>query len=1475
MVRDALVRLGATKIVAASVAVLVLTTAMVLIARPLVASADPGTSQGPVAAYSFDEGVEAGSTVEDVSGDGHEGTIEGATRTEHGKYGEALEFNGESDCVSVPSSEALALEEEFTLEAWVKPQGPLSEDPVIYKESEGGVGYALGIALVHGGKAEGFGGEAENVISPEVMEAGVWSHLAVTDDGAHLRLYVDGALIATRAVTGEVPIGPGPLYIGCDGSFGQHFHGRIDEARIYGRALSGPEVAADMEAPLQTPKQGPVAAYSFDEGSEAGTTVEDVTGDGHEGTIEGATRTEHGKYGGALGFAGKAGECVTVPSSPELGLGEEFTVEAWAKSAELVGEPIVFKESEGFYSYILGISLGEGGRAEGWVSDGEGEWEVHSAGSLEANVWTHIALTYDGAHLRLYVDGEQVATKAVSGLKLSSEGPLDIGCAPPYHETFHGKIDEVRLYERALSGPEVAADMEAPLQTPRQGPVAAYSFDEGSEETVEDLSGDENEGTVEDAKSVKGRYGDALEFNGATSCVSIPNSESLQLGEEFTIETWVRPEGSFTEEPIIFKEKEGGPGYVLGIGIGASGRPEGFAEFEEITAPEPIQRNVWTHLAYTYDGNHMRLYVDGALAANKLVGSETLESEGPLQIGCWAGHEHFEGRIDEVRIYDRAITGPEVDADMEAPIQTPKQGPVAEYSFDEGVEAGPTVEDVTGDGHEGTIEGATRTEHGRYGGAMEFNGEDSCVSVESDAELQMTEEFTLEAWVRPESEGLDAIITQEDETAGEEEDPFAFSFLSGDEEHEGPRLWIRGSEGGPRAGVGGEPIPEDAWSHLAVTDDGAHLRFYVDGELQGTTAAIPVTTAHGPLTIGCLALYGNHFKGRIDEVRIYNRAITGPEVDADMEAPIQTPKQGPVAEYSFDEGVEAGPTVEDVTGDGHEGTIEGATRTEHGKYGGALNFAGKAGECVTVASSPELGLGEEFTIEAWVKSAELVGEPIVFKESEGFYSYILGISLGEDGRAEGWVSDGEGEWEVHSAGSLEANVWTHLALTYDGAHLRLYVDGEQAATKAVSGLKLSSEGPLDIGCAPPYHETFHGRIDEVRIYNRALSSAEAEPDVLPPTAPTDFSAMLETESLATVSWNWSTDPSSSRGAPGSGVAAYLYRFRKPGYEWSPWESSEVPAFQVEGASEGEVIHVLAFARDNAGNDSPVVSRDLTVIESPYTPEELGTPTGGQGPYDVSPEPSSNEEEVSESRLPNANSFDVHPFSDDPEDEELCAGTGENPCHRYNGFRASTYAQEWSLNGQTDAEARVNHNHKFRYFGGEGGDCTNFVSQSLHAGGMLYMRASGLDSPDAYEGENNVSAYHHGQGAWWSIYENQEFLKPGEINYDYTRAWAGADGLYEHLAEYHLGHILDPDEHVERGDIVFWSEEEDLSTKYIHHSQIVTKINGEGVWVAQHSINYEELLPNVLERVELKEHRLRGRDFEIYFFKPVYGAANIG
>jgi hypothetical protein len=419
----------------------------------------------------------------------------------------------------------------------------------------------------------------------------------------------------------------------------------------------------------------------------------------------------------------------------------------------------------------------------------------------------------------------------------------------------------------------------------------------------------------------------------------------------------------------------------------------------------------------------------------------------------------------------------------------------AAWSFDEG--KGTTAADATGDGHTGTVSGAEWTT-GKFGAALAFNGKTGCVSVPVNSELEPTGEFTIEAWVRPvhsETEPEPVIAFQDPEAWKRGEEQFAYELLAGGDG--APKAWARkAEEGGGYVGVyGSTPLPEGAWAHLALTDDDSVLRLYVDGEVVDTgTAPHHLGTAAGPLTIGC-DTWGGTFDGTIDEVRVHDKALSPAELAEDEGTPLGSVRRPPVAAYSLDEG--KGTTVHDATGDGHEGTIQGSPTWTTGKFGGALRFArGGTEQCVNIPDSTALHLAHGFTLEAWVRPEGFVGEdPIIFKQAAPGYglSYSMGIGFTHAGRLEGYTE----EESIYSPETIKEAVWTHVAYTYDGQDLRLFVNGEQVSERLVGEEELDGTGYLQIGCAGPesgYHTQFEGAIDEARVYNHALSKAEIAED---------------------------------------------------------------------------------------------------------------------------------------------------------------------------------------------------------------------------------------------------------------------------------------------------------------------------------------------------------------------------------------------
>jgi hypothetical protein len=1168
----------------------------------------------PVAEYSFDEGEAAGTTFEDQAGE-NDGVIEGAERTVRGRYGDALSFDGTGQCATVPASPALELREELTVEAWIKPEGSGEAESIVFKEAEGEwFGYSLFLGLQASGKVEGLiANDPESEYAPTVyspvIEPDVWTHVAMTYDGKHERLYIDGALVDTETSEGPNE-NNGPLRIGCTQEHETGFGGRIDEVRIYDRVLGQADIAADMEAPIETPRSGPVAEYSFDEVDTEGETetAEDLSGHGHTATLEGPTSAK-GRYGASLKFDGEH-NCVSIESDSELELTEEFALEAWVRPEGEGLHGIVTQEDESAdegedpfaYTLLSGDEEYEGPRV--WVRNPGGKRGYAGGPPIPQGAWSHLAVTDDGGHLRFYVDGELTDTEPAVPLT-TGKGPLAIGCIALYGDHFKGRIDEVRVYDRALKGWEVAADMETPIQTPREAPVAEYSFDqvqtEGETQTVEDVSGGGHTATLHGATwTAHGRYGGALEFDAEDETyVSIPADAGLDGSEELTVEAWVRPSDSTFLGEIAMKEREGsGPGYSWTLDQHSTEPVGYFMQSEEgmvAGGEHSLPLHTWTHVAMTDDGAHDRLYVDGVLVDT--APAIPFDGHGPIKIG---GNQlfgqWFDGRIDEVRVYERALNGAEVAADMESPLQTPKAGPVADYSFDE--DKGESVEDQAGE-HGGTVEGAEWTEHGRYGGAMRFDGE-AMVTIPGAEDLDLTEEFTLEAWIRPEAGcTFGQIFVKED--AGEEHAAYV---VSKHDSKLGAYLGVPGvEEESPNGSLG-----IGAWQHIAVTFDGSKATLYINGAEDGSAPVDEILSTSGALRIGGshIGSHGGGFVGRIDEVRIYGRSLNASEVGADMEVPIQTPKDGPVAAYSFDEGEAAGAIIEDMAGE-NDGVLEGAERTSRGRYGDALDFSGNEGECASVPNSESLQLKEEFTIGAWVKSNWLVGEPIVYKETEGYWSYWFGIALGKEGRPEAWIADEEGgEWKVQGPSTLQPGVWTHLAVTYNGARLRLYVDGAEAASHSAPAAGLASQGPLWIGCAPPNHETFDGRIDELHIYDRALNAHEAA-DTTAPLFPDRGHLDIENPgegSDPVVYFETAEDPDLSDGSAGSGLDYYRYRYSVSGGPLTSWQTTTRNYVELEGASVEDSVEFELAAVDNVANESPPLRQTLKV---PQPPEESSEP----------------------------------------------------------------------------------------------------------------------------------------------------------------------------------------------------------------------------------------------------------------------------
>jgi hypothetical protein len=160
--------------------------------------------------------------------------------------------------------------------------------------------------------------------------------------------------------------------------------------------------------------------------------------------------------------------------------------------------------------------------------------------------WSHLAVTYDGTTLRLFIDGDEVSSRPTTGSILETAAPLWIGGNHPYGEYFRGLIDEVRVYDRALSPAEVRGEMGTAIRAASgpttRGLVGGWSFDRGAGGSVADASGQDNRGRLDGpSRTAHGRFGGALRFDGRGALVRVPASPSLDLTDAMTLSAWIRP----------------------------------------------------------------------------------------------------------------------------------------------------------------------------------------------------------------------------------------------------------------------------------------------------------------------------------------------------------------------------------------------------------------------------------------------------------------------------------------------------------------------------------------------------------------------------------------------------------------------------------------------------------------------------------------------------------------------------------------------------------------------------------------------------------------------------------------------------------------------------------------------------------------------------------------------------------------------
>jgi hypothetical protein len=198
--------------------------------------------------------------------------------------------------------------------------------------------------------------------------------------------------------------------------------------------------------------------------------------------------------------------------------------------------------------------------------------------------------------------------------------------------------------------------------------VAYYKFNEASGTTIYD-SANGNNGTLTNGASVDARGmwdTNALDLDGGNDYVSIPDNDSLDLGQNLTLIAWIKKDSSYNSwDNIISKKNESLYAYALTMR-----RHEDDVRLIVNTTSTSsnggeVTAGTWNHIVGTYDGSNLILYINGKEASSRSTSTSVPVNSNPVQIGAWqgSGSFNFDGKIDEVKIYNRALSQEEIIAD--------------------------------------------------------------------------------------------------------------------------------------------------------------------------------------------------------------------------------------------------------------------------------------------------------------------------------------------------------------------------------------------------------------------------------------------------------------------------------------------------------------------------------------------------------------------------------------------------------------------------------------------------------------------------------------------------------------------------------------------------------------------------------------------------------------------------------------------
>ncbi|OGV67015.1 MAG: hypothetical protein A3K19_29610 [Lentisphaerae bacterium RIFOXYB12_FULL_65_16] len=924
----------------------------------------------------------------------------------------ALEFDGFDDYAVLPRAALVMDGASFTLELWLKPEPWTGRVPVITNADSNSEDSAWGIFLSDDEQHWVFDLLGEISVQGGAVDDRAWHHVAVVYDSAEeqVTLFQDGTEVAAdypADITGAD--NANNLFVGSDADQVNLYIGAMDEVRCWSVARTAAEIEADFNRYVRALAVSLTGYWRIHDTETS--EVRDLGSGGHALTLH--NMLDVNLVVGADFYPPPAGELAlefdgtddyVVLQNPDQRLGlQTFTIACWFKRTGLgtttttgpdgiVAVPLVAKGREEhigagnatLVNYLLGI--GETGvlAATFQVLDGN-DVSVNVLGTrvLQDDTWYHAAVTYEysgsAGELKLFLNGALERTQATSGqvpAHVSIQTPsigsaLDSTGLPDGY--FAGVVDEVTVWNRALSADELAVGMTELRRGGETGLVGLWHGDDGWADLLIDSGRYGADGTLENFDTdlcwVAGRHFDppsggdhAIAFSAEGQCVEIDadHEDDFDFGGSFTVEFWLRVEAWDT--PWQAMVSKGDSGWQVRryadtqqIAFSTPGiqrdtdDDDDMDDLPELVSDSDIEPGEWTHVAVVYDADmhRKRIYIDGELDASELdVAGFVQASDYPVWVGAnpEVTGRALNGAIDELRIWNVARSDVRIDANYNKIVRDNDSGLFANWRFNEG--CGGTAFDSAGstprDGALVNLEtcdrvdGVVLEEWSDIQYAICLDGADEDVALDALA-ADLTGGFSAEAWVRPDAlqDDDENDLTMQVFHLATADNQTSVSLLT-----VGNDLRFEVIEGGA---VTGSLVAEDVftptvWAHVAVTVDAdGVVRLYIDGLEQAVSAdgenvTLPANATWDGSTLGSDAGADAFFNGAIDEVRLWNYVRTPSEVQVFYDRQLFDNTPGLWGYWRLNEGL--GDTIFDESDSDVVGTLNNTEEEDwvDGKY---------------------------------------------------------------------------------------------------------------------------------------------------------------------------------------------------------------------------------------------------------------------------------------------------------------------------------------------------------------------------------------------------------------------------------------------------------------------------------------------------------------------------------------------------------------